>query len=144
MDITPHNQISPNHQKRRGRAPRGCRKIINKWKGVKIYQKRCDPWLFIPWPFGNICKQPGPKGITPTMLLWIIPAQDSTHYLRNAKQMANKTNPYWKNRPGRSLLTDTCTRDNHIDVHCNSTWASLSLPEVNLWHHTRTSRIYDC
>ena len=30
------------------------------------------------------------------MLLWFLPAQDSTHDLCNAKQMANKTNPYRK------------------------------------------------
>ena len=54
------------------------------------------------------------------MLLWILPAQDSTHDLRNANQMANKTNTYWKDRPERSLPPDTRKRDNRINMHLNS------------------------
>ena len=45
------------------------------------------------------------------MLLWFLPAQDATHDICNMKQMANKTNSYWKNRPGRSLPPDKCKRD---------------------------------
>ena len=63
------------------------------------------------------------------MILWILPTQDTTHDLRNMKQMANKTDPYWKDRPGRSLPPDTCKCDNCADMHINSRQASLSLPE---------------
>ena len=48
-----------------------------------------------------------------------------------------------KNRPGRSLPPDTCTREPRIDMHCNSLRASLSMFEVTLWHHTCTSGVYD-
>ena len=54
------------------------------------------------------------------MLLWFLSAQDSTRDLFNAKQMANKTNHHWKNRPGRSLPHNTCTREHNIDMHCDS------------------------
>ena len=103
MVITPNNRISTKHQKCRGSAPRGCRTIINKQKGVILYQNTRDPCLIIPRPLRTIGKQPGPTGVTPTILLWLLPAHDSTHDLINAKQMDNKTNPYWKNIPGRSL-----------------------------------------
>ena len=46
------------------------------------------------------------------MLLWILPGQDSTHDLSNTKQMANKTDTYWKYRSGCSLPLDTCKFDN--------------------------------
>ena len=42
MGITPHNLISIEHQKHRGRAPEGCRKFINKQEGGTLYQKMCD------------------------------------------------------------------------------------------------------
>ena len=47
-------------------------------------------------PLRTFGKQPGPTGVTPSMILWFLPDQDSTHDLCNAKQMANKTNPYWE------------------------------------------------
>ena len=72
-----------------------------------------------------------------------LPAQDSTHDLCNAKQMACKTNPYRKNRPGRSLPPDTCKHENRIGMHCNSWRARFSLLEVTLWHHTHTRWIYE-
>ena len=121
----------------------GCRTIINKLEGRTLYQNTRDSWLFIPRPLMNICKQPGPTGITPTMILWLLPAQDTSHDLINTKQMANKTDPYWKDGPGISLLTDTLKYDNFAGMHSNSRRASLSLPVVNLWQHTRTRRIYD-
>ena len=144
MGITPHHRISTKHQQHRGRSPRGWRPIINKREGGTLYQKKRDPWLLIPRPLRNFGKQTGTMGVTPTILLWILPAQYSTHDLRNAKQMANKINPYMKNRPGRRLPPDTCKRDNRIDLHCNSRRASLYLPEVNLWCHNLTRRIYNC
>ena len=52
--------------------------------------------------------------------LWFLPDQDSTHDLRNEKQMSNKTNYYWKDRPGRSLPPDTCKRNNRVDIHRNT------------------------
>ena len=109
-----------------------------------LYQKRRDSWLFIPRTLTTIYKQPGPTGITPTMILWLLPAQDTTHDLINAKQMANKTDPYWKDRPGHSLPPDTSKYKNCVNMHSNSRRASLYLPTVTLWHHTRTRRIYDC
>ena len=63
--------------------------------------------MFIPKPLRTIGKQPGPTGITPTIILWLLTDQDTTHYLSNAKQMANKMDPYWKDRPGRILPIDT-------------------------------------
>ena len=48
------------------------------------------------------------------MLLWVLSAQYYTHDLCNAKQISNKANPYWKNRPGRSLPPDTRKRENRI------------------------------
>ena len=141
MGINPHNRISTEHQKFRGRACRGCRTVLNKREGGMLYQKMCNLWLLIPSPLMTFVKQPGPTGVTPTMILGLLPDQDSTHDLINAKKMANKTNPYWKNRPGRSLLPDTCNCENRINMHCNSWRAILSLPEVTLWHHTRTRRI---
>ena len=144
MGIAPHNRISTKHQKCRGRAPRGCIKVLNKRKGGTLYQKTRNQRLLIPSPLRTFGKQLGPPGVTPTMLLWFLPAQDSTHNLCNTKQMSNKTNPYWKNRPGRSLLTDTCKNNNRVDMHCNSQRAGFSLFEVNLWHHTCTRGIYNC
>ena len=96
MGIAPHNIISTKHQKCRGCVPRGCRTIINKREGGTLYQKKRNPWLLIPRPLRTFGKQPGPTGVTKTMLLWFLPAQDSTHDLCNTKQMAKKTNPYWK------------------------------------------------
>ena len=76
-------------------------------KGGTLYQKKRNPRLLIPRPLRTFGKQTSPTGVTPTMLLWFLPAQDSTHDLCNAKQMTNKTNHYWKNRTGRSLPPDT-------------------------------------
>ena len=112
MGTTPHNIISIRHQKRRGRSHGGCIKILNKREGVTLYQKTRDSWLFVSRPLRTIYEQPGPTWITPTMLLWLLPAQDTTHDLRNAKQMANKTDTYWKYRSGCSLPLDTCKFDN--------------------------------
>ena len=130
--------------KYRGRAPRGYRTILNRREGLTLYQKSCNTRLLIPRPLRTFGKQPGPTGFTPIMILWFLHTQDSTHDLCNAKQMANKINPYCENRPGRSLPLDTCKRDNRVDMHYNSRRASLSLTEVTLWHHTSTSRIYYC
>ena len=141
MGIAPHNRISTKHKKRRGRTPRSSRKILNKLEGRKLLQKTRDPWLLIPRPLRTVGKQPSPMGDTPTMLLWFLPDQDSTHDLCNTNQMANKTNLHWKNRHGRSLPPNTCTCKHRIDMHCDSWRASLSLFEVTLWHHTCTSGI---
>ena len=119
MDIAPHNRISTKHKKCRSRAPRSGRTILNKREGRTLHQKTCNPWLVILGPLRTFGKQPSPTGVTPTMLLWVLYAQDSTHDLCNAKQMANKNNPYWKNRPGRSLPPDTRKRENRIDMNCN-------------------------
>ena len=144
MGITPHNRISTKHQKGRGCAPGGFRTIINKQEGGTLYQKTRDSWLFIPRPFGTICKQPDPTLITPTMFLWLLTDQDTTHDLINAKQMTNKTDIYWKVKPGRSLPPDTCKRKNCVDMHSNSRQARFSLPVVTFWYHTCTGRIYNC
>ena len=143
MGIAPNNRISTKHQKCRGRAPRGCIKIVNKREGGTLYQKTHNRCLLIIRPLRTFVKQPGPTGDNPTMILWFLSAQDSTHDLCNTKQMSNKTNPYWKNRPGRSLPPDTRKCENRIDMHCNSRQASFSLFEVTLWHHTCTSGVYD-
>ena len=90
MEINPHNRISTKHQKCRGPAPEGCRKILNKREGGTLYQKTNDSLFFIPRPFRTICKKPGPTRINTTILLWIMPAQDTTHDIRNAKQVAKK------------------------------------------------------
>ena len=144
MGSSPHNRISTKHQKCRGRAPRGCIQVLNKRKGGTLYQKTRNPRLLIPSPLKTFGKQLGPPGVTPTMLLWFLPAQDSTHDLCNAKQMADKTNPYCKNRPAHSLTPDTRKCDNRVDMHCNSQRARFSRFDVTLWHHTCTSGIYDC
>ena len=144
MGITPYNRISTKHQKRRGCVPGGCITIINKGEGGTIYQNMRDPLLFIPRPIRTICKQPVPTVITPTMILWLLSAQDSTHDLSNANQMANKTDYYWKDRPWCSLPLDACKLENRADMHSNIRQASLSLSVVTLWYHTRTSIIYDC
>ena len=144
MSIAPHNRISTKHQKCRGCSPRGCRTILNKREGVTLYQKTRNIWLLIPRPLRTFCKQPGPTGVTPTMILWFLPTQGSTNYLCNAKHMANKTNHYWKNRLGHSLPLDTCKRDNCVYMNCNSQRTIFSLFQVTLWHHTCTSRIYYC
>ena len=144
MGITPHNRISTRRQKFRGRVPRSCRTILNKLEGGTLYQKTRNPLMIIPRHLRNFGKQPGPTGVTPTNLLWFLPAQGSTHDLSNSNQMANKTNTYCKNTPGRSLPPDTCKLNNRVGMHFNSRRDSLSLPEVTIWHHTRSSRIYDC
>ena len=94
--------------------------MINKREGRTLRQKTRDPLLIIPRPLRTVGKQPSPTGVTPSMLLWFLPAQDSTHDLCNVKQMANKTNPHWKNRPGRSLPQNTCKHEHRIDMHCDS------------------------
>ena len=68
-------------------------------------------------------------GITSIILLWILSSWDSTHDLRNAKQMANEKDPYWKDIPGRILPPDTCKYDNHVEMHRNIIQARLSLPD---------------
>ena len=141
--LSHHNGISTKNQKYRGCDPRGCRPIINKRERVALYQNTCDPWLLIPIPLRHFVKQPGQTWITTIMLLWLLPAQDSTHDLINTKQIANKTNPYWKNRPGRSLLLDTRKCENCVNMNCNNRRASLYLPDVTLWHHTHTRIIYN-
>ena len=130
--------------KSRGCAPRGCRTIINKQEGVTLYQKTRNTRLLIPSPLRTFGKKTDPTGVTPTMLLWFLPAQNSIHDLWNTKQMANKTNPYWENRPGCSLPPDKRKHDNRVDMHCNSQQASLYLPEINFWHQTWTRGIYEC
>ena len=100
------------------------------------------------------CSFPGPSGLSvknrvqreslQTLLLWLLPAQDTTHDLSNVKQISNKTYPYWKNRLGCSLPPDKCKGYNRVDLHNNIRQASFSIPAVALWHHTRTSRLYDC
>ena len=144
MGIAPHNRISTKHQKCRGRSPWGCRTIINKRGGGTLYQNMFNPWLLVLRTLRSFGKKLGPTGVTPTMLLWFLPAQDFTHDLCNVKQMANKTNPYFKNRPGRNLPPDTCKRDNRVNIHFNSWRAIFSLFDFTLWHHTWTSGIYDC
>ena len=54
------------------------------------------------------------------MLLWVLPAQDSTHDICNAKQMANKTNPYCK--------TDLDAA--YIQIHANAKTASTCIAIV--------------
>ena len=142
MGIAPHNRISTKHKKFRSRGPRSSRTILNKWEGRTLHENMRNPWLLIPSPLSTDYKQLSPTGVTTIMLLWFLPAQDSTHDLCNAKQMAKKTNPHWKNRPGRSLPADTCTREHRIDMHWYFWRASLSLFEVTLWHHTCTSGVY--
>ena len=144
MGITPHSRIYTKHQKCRGSSPGDWRKFLNKLEGVMLYQKTCDLLLLIPRPLRTICKQPCPTGITPTMLLWILPAQDTTHDISNANQTTNKTDPYWKDRPGQILPPDTFKWSNCVDMHSNIRRSSLFLPVVTLWYHTRTSRIYYC
>ena len=144
MSIKPHNRISTKYQKCNGHAPRDCRTVLNKREGETLYQKTCDPWLFITMPLRTFGKQPVPTGITPTMLLWLLAAQYSAHDLSNANQMANKKNHYWKERPRRRLPPDTCKRNNRVDMNFNCRLYSLSLPEITLWHHTRKSRIFYC
>ena len=73
----------------------GCRTILNKREGVKLYQKTRNTQLLITRTLRTFGKQPGPTGVTPTMLLWFLPDKYYTHDLCNTKQMANKTNPYW-------------------------------------------------
>ena len=96
MGITPQNRISTKHQKCRGRTPRGCITIINKREGGNLYQKTCDAQLLITRPLRTFVKQPVQMGVTLTIILWLLSAQDSTHDIINSKQMANKTNPDWK------------------------------------------------
>ena len=144
MGITPHNRISTKSQKCRVLSPRGCRTILNKREGVMLYQNTCDLWMLIPRPLSTFSKQSGPTVFTPPRFSWLLPAQYFTHDLSNAKQMDNKTNPYWKDRPGRSLMPDTCKRDRCVNMHCNSRQVSLSLTEVTICYHTCTSIIYDC
>ena len=127
MGITLHNRISTIHQKCMGHASRGYITIPNKIEGGTLYQKTCDPLLLIPRPLRTFGKQPGTTGFTPTMHVWLLPDQDYTHNLSNAKQMSNKTNTYWKNRPGHSLPPDTIKRNNRVDMHCNSRLAVLYL-----------------
>ena len=114
MRISPHNRISTKYQKCRGRDPRGCITILIQRKGGMLYQNTCDTWLLIPRPLRTFGKQPGPTGVTPNMLLLLLFAQDSIHDISNAKQMADKTNPYWENRPGCSLPLDSCKRNNRL------------------------------
>ena len=70
--------------------------------------------------------------------------QNNPHDLRNVKQMANETDLYWKNGPGHSLPPGPCKYYNCLNLHSNIRQASLSLPEVTLWNHTHTCRIYRC
>ena len=58
-------------------------------------------------------------GVTPTIILWILSAQDSTHNLCNAKQMANKTNPYWKK------VLDAAYRRIHANAKTASTCIAI-------------------
>ena len=71
-------------------------------------------------------------GIITTMLLWRLPDQDTTYDLRNAKEMANKRDLYWKDRPGRSLPPEPCKYHNRVDLYLNCIQASFSLPAVTL------------
>ena len=144
MGITPHSIISTKHQKWRGCSPRGCRIILNKLEGWMLYQKTRNIRLLIPRTLRTFVKRPGPTRVTPTMILWLLPAHDSTHDLYNAKQMAKKNEYLLENRLGHSLPPDTCKCDNRVNMHCNSLRDSLYLSEVNLWRHTRTSRENDC
>ena len=143
MGIAPHNRISTKHKKCRSRTPRSSRTILNKWEGITLRQKKCNPWLIIPRPLRTVGKQPSPTEVTPTMLLWFLPDQDSTYDLCNAKQMAQKKNHHWKNRPGLILPPDTWTCEHPINMHCDSWRASLSLFEVTFWHHTCTNVVHD-
>ena len=118
-------------------------KILNKWQGGMLHQNILDSCLFIPRTFRTIYKQQGQKRTTTTMLLWILPDQNTPHYLSNAKQMSNQTDIYWKNGPGHSLPPDPCKCYNPFEFHRNIRKASLSLPAVTLWHHACTSIIYD-
>ena len=143
MSISPHNQIFTKHKNCRSRTLRISRTILNKWEGRMLHQKTHNPWLLISRPLRTVGKQPSPTLVTTTMLLWVLSDQYYTHDLCNVKQMSNKTNPYWKNRPGRSLPPDTCKHENHINMNCNSRQAIFSLFEFTLWHHTCNSGIYD-
>ena len=126
------------------RAPGGCRTNINKQEVGTIYQKMCDSWLFITRPFGTIGKQPFPIRITTTILLWVLPAHYTSHYLSNAKQMAKKTDLYWENWPGRSLPPDPWKCYNYVNLHRNSRQYIISLSVVTLWYYRCTSILYDC
>ena len=132
-----------NIKKCRGCYPGSCRTIFNKREGVTLYQTMSESWLFIPRPFRTICKQPGPTRITTDMILWLLIYQDTPHDLRNAKQMACKTDLYWENGSVLSLPPNSCKWYDHVDLHINSRKTRLSLPVVTLWHHTRTSGIHN-
>ena len=121
MDITPYNRISKKHQKYRGRAPGGCRTIINKQEGGAQYQNTSNTWLIIPRPLRTFGKQLGPTGSTPNILLWLLPAQYSTHDLRNAKQMANK----------KMLIGKTPLDTAYHRIHANTTTASTCITIVD-------------
>ena len=143
MGITPHDWISTENQKCRGRAPGSCRTIINKQEWETLYQTMRDSRLFVPGLFRTIFKQPVPTRITTAMHLWLVLVQGTPHHLSNAKQMANKIDLYWENGPGRSLPPNPCKCYNCVDLHRNSRQTSLSLPVSNLWNHALSIRIYD-
>ena len=136
----PKRSLPPDTYKRENRIDMHCnsRRASFSLYEVTLWHHTCTRKIY------DCQQQPGPTGVNLTMILWFLPAQDSTHDLCNANQMANKTNLYRKNRPKRSLPPDTYKRENRIDMHCNSRRASFSLYEVTLWHHTCTRKIYDC
>ena len=76
-----------------------------------LYQKIRDSLLSISRPFRTICKQSVPTIITTPIILWLLPAQDTPNDINNAKQMANKTDIYWK--------TDLDAA--YLQIHANDT-----------------------
>ena len=144
MGINPHNQIFTNHQKRRNRPMGVAEQFSINEKGGRYIKRRVT----------NDCSFPGPSGL---LLNNQVQRESLQPYfygfcllrilhmnLRNAKQMDNKTNPYWKNIPELSLPPDTCKRNNRVDMHSNSQRVSLYLPEFTFFYHTCTSVIYNC
>ena len=84
-----------------------------------LYKKMLDPWLIITRSLRTFVKQTCPIEVTPTILLWLLPAQDSTHDLSNENQTANKTNPYCKKN------LDTAYRRKHENKKTASTCITI-------------------
>ena len=121
MGITPHIRISTKHQKCRGYSPWGCITIINKREGGTLYKKTLNTWLIIPRPLRTVGKQLSPTGVTPTIILWVLYAQDSTHDHCNTKQMKKK----------RILIGKTDLDAAYLRIHANAKNASTCIAIVD-------------
>ena len=130
------------HQKWGSHPTWGRRKILNRKEKIILYQKTRNSLLLFPRTFSTIREQLSTLWHPQIMFIRILPPHDTPHYCSHAHQMAFKTHPDRENRPRYCIPMCPLKHTDSGNMHYNCGKTSLSLSASDIWHHTRTGRIY--